>query len=117
MWVFFCLVREGFDTRVALTAMLLLAISPWHIQFRCWAARAILLPLFLSWGLLYFQRELHRPRLLVLSALLFGIALHTYNSARVFVPLFLLGFALLHWRELWHRRGALVVACILSPLP
>ena len=112
VWVSFCLVREGFDTRVALIAMLLLAISPWHIQFSRWAVRAILLSLFLCWGLLYFQRGLHRPRLLVLSALLFGIALHTYNSARVFVPLFLLGLTLLHWRELWHRRGALVVPCI-----
>jgi 4-amino-4-deoxy-L-arabinose transferase-like glycosyltransferase len=112
IWVFFCLVREGFDTRLALLAALLLAISPWHIQSSRWAVRANLLPLFLCWGLLYFQRGLQRPRLLVVSALLFGITLHTYNSARAFVPLFLLGLVLLHWRELWTLRKYLVVLCI-----
>ena len=112
VWVFFSLVRDRFGVRVALVAALFLAISPWHIQFSRWAVRAILLPLFFSWGLAYFYRGLQRPRLLVLSAFLFGISLHTYNSARVFVPLFLAGGALLHWRELWTLRRRLVLPCV-----
>ncbi len=112
VWVFFSLVRDRFGVRVALLAALFLAISPWHIQFSRWAVRAILLPLFFCWGTLYFYRGMQRPRLLVLSAFLFGISLHTYNSARVFVPLFLAGAAILHWRELWALRRWLVLPCV-----
>ncbi len=104
VWVLYTLTTELFNPRVALVVALLLAISPWHIQFSRWAGRAILLPLLFCLGLYLFLRGLKRPGSILLSALTFAVCLHTYSSARVFVPLFILGLVLIFWRELWKVK-------------
>ncbi|MCZ6633788.1 MAG: glycosyltransferase family 39 protein [bacterium] len=105
VWAFYGMVQVWFDRRVALVAALFLAISPWHIQFSRWGIRIILLPLLCCWGMHLFLKGMKNPRYLIGCALIFGVGLHTYQAARVFVPLFVLGLAALHWRVLWQHRG------------
>jgi 4-amino-4-deoxy-L-arabinose transferase-like glycosyltransferase len=100
VWVFFLLVKEWFGPPRALLAAFFLAISPWHIQFSRIGLRAILLPLMFCLGLLFFLKALKKPGYLIISSLLFIASLYTYSAGRIFIPLFLLGLAILYNREL-----------------
>lgn len=106
-----------FNRKVGLAAALLLAISPWHIFFSRICFRAILLPLLFCWGLFFFIKSLRKPNALPLSGLFFGLTLYTYPSARVFVPLFLIGLAVLFRQHLWaHRTQTLIASAIFLPI-
>lgn len=109
--VLYYLVLEFFNKNIALVAALFFAISPWHIFFSRICFRAILLPLLFCLGLLFFVRSLRKPKYLPLSAFTFGLSLYTYPSARVFVPLFLLGLVFIFWKHLWMIRVQTLVAC------
>ncbi|MDP6040340.1 MAG: glycosyltransferase family 39 protein, partial [Candidatus Latescibacteria bacterium] len=111
--VVFFLARQFFDDRVALVAALFLAISPWHVLTSRWAVRAILLPLFFCLGLLFFLKGVRHSRGFVLSSLFFGICLHTYSSARVFVLLFLIGLVFIYRRDLLANKRQLVTSGLL----
>lgn len=94
-----------FGRVAAWSAAWLLTLSPWHLQFSRAGFRTILLPLFVCLGLQAFQRGIgDRPRRLLLSGLLFGLASYSYSAGRVFVPLLVGTLCLLFWRELWDRR-------------
>ncbi|MCZ6633438.1 MAG: glycosyltransferase family 39 protein [bacterium] len=114
VWVVYHLVQALWGRpSMACLAGLFLAISPWHVHFSRWSVRAILLPLLFSLGLLLFLKGKDRALYWVLSALVFGICLHTYSSARVFVPLFLVGLAWIYRRELMRRKGiSFASACV-----
>ncbi|MDP6037371.1 MAG: glycosyltransferase family 39 protein, partial [Candidatus Latescibacteria bacterium] len=114
VWVLYHLVLKLWgQVPVACLAGLFLAISPWHVQFSRWGARAILLPLFFCLALLLFQKGRVRPLYWIFSALIFGLALYSYSSARVFVPLFLIGLAWLYWHDLKRWKvGTLISGCI-----
>ena len=119
--VLYYLVKELFDRKTALVAALLLAISPWHIQFSRIAFRAILIPLLFCLALLFFVKSFSKPKYLPFSALLFAFSLYTYASARVFVPLFMLGLLIIFWQHFWkHKQQTLIAlilfSCIFIPL-
>ncbi|MDJ0575704.1 MAG: glycosyltransferase family 39 protein [Xenococcaceae cyanobacterium MO_234.B1] len=111
--VIYYLVKELFDNKTALIASLLLAISPWHIQFSRIAFRAILIPLLFCLALLFFVKSFQKPQYLPISALIFGVSLYTYASARVFVPLFMLGLVIIFWRHFWSNKQQTIIALIL----
>ncbi|MDJ0532504.1 MAG: glycosyltransferase family 39 protein [Xenococcaceae cyanobacterium MO_207.B15] len=111
--VIYYLVKELFDNKTALIASLLLAISPWHIQFSRIAFRAILIPLLFCLALLFFAKSFQKPKYLPISALIFGFSLYTYASARVFVPLFMLGLVIIFWRHFWKNKQQTIIALIL----
>ncbi len=98
--IIYYLCKEFCNSRVALFSALFLAISPWHIQFSRIAFRAILLPCLLSLGLLCFFKSLKQPKYLPLSGFIFATSIFTYQSARVFVPLFLLGLSVTYYKFL-----------------
>lgn len=108
--VIFYLAKEIFSQKVALIAALLLAISPWHIQFSRIAFEAILLPFLFSLAVLFFVKSFHQANYLILSAVIFAVSLHTYQSARVFVPLFLLGLVIFYWQHLWQHKKQTLIA-------
>jgi len=85
---------------LALLASLLLAVSPWHIFLSRPAFEANLASFLIIAGFYFFLIGLRRKWFLPLSLLFFGLSLHTYNSARVMVPLFLLVLIFLYGREL-----------------
>lgn len=45
-------------------------------------------------------KGINKNRFFLPSAILFGLSVFTYNSARIFVPLFLLSFLIIYWKKL-----------------
>lgn len=106
----FHLARTLWGPGTGLLASLLLAVSPWHVQFSRMAFRQVLLPLLFVLGLSVFLRGFQTPSRLTMGAAILGLSLHTYSSARVFVPLFLAGLVIANRRKMLHHRGAAVCA-------
>ena len=70
--------------------MLLLSVCPWHIMMSRWGLESNLAPGFLLFGLTFFVYGLKKPRLLILSALSYGLSLYCYATIWPIVPLLLL---------------------------
>ncbi|XTZ10285.1 MAG: ArnT family glycosyltransferase [cyanobacterium endosymbiont of Rhopalodia yunnanensis] len=111
--VLYYLTKEIFSRRVALFAALLLAISPWHIHFSRITFRAILFPLLFCTALLIFLRSLKTPKLIPISGLSFAISIYTFYSARVFVPLFMMGSVIIYRQYLIKHKNQTILALIL----
>ncbi|MBI4099500.1 glycosyltransferase family 39 protein [Candidatus Microgenomates bacterium] len=101
----------------------LLAISPWHLQFSRVAFEANLALFFFVLGAFFLSRFLHRRSrvALMVSLLAFVLAIYSYHSPRVVIPVFLAGIALYYRRIfLSHWRlvlvSGLLVLVFLYPL-
>lgn len=102
---------------LAAIAALLLAISPWHLQFSRAGFEANLSLMFLVGGTLAFLRGIHsKQHGILLSMILFVLGAYTYNSARVFAPLLLLALVVIHRRELVLQKKQVFVAGLVGAL-
>lgn len=75
----------------ALVSAFLLAISPWHIMLSRAAFEANVATFFIILGILLFlfsTREKKNVKYLILSLLSFVLAMYTFNTSRVFLPIF-----------------------------
>lgn len=90
LWVTYLLVKRLFQEKIALCALFLLAISPWHIGMSRWGMDCNMAPGFLIFGLYFFVRGLEDNRFLMLSALMYGLSLYCYATIWPIVPLLLL---------------------------
>jgi 4-amino-4-deoxy-L-arabinose transferase-like glycosyltransferase len=109
-----------FSRRVGLAAAAFLAVSPWHLQFSRIGFRGILLPLFLTAGVVAFEHAVRRGTWrLIGAAAVFGVALYTYSPARVIVPLMLVVLGVMYRRRLGRRPAVLgaVVLLVLLAIP
>jgi len=92
----FYLAKYFANSKVALVVATLVSISPWSVFLSRIALEANLSLLFICLGLIFLVYSLNHTRNLFLSILFLGMSVWTYNSARVFVPLILSAFILLH---------------------
>ncbi|RIK68331.1 MAG: hypothetical protein DCC65_03835 [Planctomycetota bacterium] len=112
----YLLLRRRYGERAALIAALFMAISPWQLHISRMAFEAGACPTLILGGLatLYAAArrrddatgsasEPVRLMLAVLSGAVFGLTAWTYHAMRVFVPLFLLGLALVHRQAVLRR--------------
>lgn len=81
--------KEIYSRRVGLWAALLMAVTPWHLVVSRPAFEANLALTFYIFGLYGLLRALRTQSWwsLLLAGFGFGLAPHTYNSAKVVVPL------------------------------
>jgi len=108
------LVKEFFkDKKLALLAALFLAISPWHISLSRGAFEANLTTFFLTTGILFFLKGLEKRLFLIPSALILGLNLFSYHSARPITSLFALIIVLLNWKKLIAKPKSLIVPSII----
>lgn len=108
--------KEGKWKGVPAVAALLLAISPWHIQFSRIAFEANIGVTLNIWAVISFLYGLRSRRWLGFSALFFGLALYAYHSERIFVPLLALLLAIFFRKELLAQKKNVVVAIIIGLL-
>lgn len=93
--------------RIAVVSALLLAISPWHLQFSRIAFEANLGLFWFVTGVWLFLRSMQGKNwFLILSALSFGLGMMSYHSNRVVTPMMILFLAILFRKELidvWRK--------------
>src|SRR3989339_1195085 len=95
--------KKLYSDKVGLWASFFLAVSPWHLLLSRPAFEAnVSLTLILA-GLYFFLQFSQKSKiyLLISSAIAFGLAPHTYNSAKVVVPILVL---YLIWRTRLYRH-------------
>jgi len=85
------------DTLPPISA-LLMAVSPWHLQYSRAAFEVTELLFFLLMGLYFFFKSFKNEKYLWLSAICFGLTPWIYSTARFFVPLLIL-FLFVNWRK------------------
>ncbi len=119
--VTYLLVRELFykwDKKqvhhIALAAALLLAISPWSLQFSRAGYEANVAVFFIVLGVYFFMKGLRSGWFLVLSSFFFSLSVWTYLSPRIFVPLLCVGLAIIYRKELWKQKFAVIISLILG---
>ncbi len=106
---------------VGLVAAFLLGVSPWHIQLTRASFESSLATLFVTVGIWFLVKGFKDQKWFVLSMVPFAMSVFTYNSARIFTPLFLLVVLILYWRQLFKFKKFLIVsiavfAVLLTPL-
>lgn len=122
LWVTYLLVKRLFHEKVALCALFLLVISPWHIGMSRWGMDANMAPGFVIFGLYFFVRGLEENKYLLLSALMYGLSLYCYATIWSVIPFILLlqliyGFA---FKKIRFNRflvlSGLILAVLAMPL-
>lgn len=86
-------------------ASAILAISPWHIMLSRGAFEANLTTFFLPLGIYLFLRAKENRKLYFWSALIFGLNLFSYHSAKVVTPLIVVFLLLSKERSKAWSRG------------
>ncbi len=82
----------------ALFAALLLAISPWHIQYSRAGFEVTMLLFFLLFGLYFFFKSLKEEKFLWVSVAFLTLTPWIYSTAKLFTPLLFL-FLFFMWRK------------------
>lgn len=116
----FFLVKELFyknknKNSIALFSSFFLAISPWHLHFSHAGFEANLSLFFLIGACLAFIKAIkQKTNLLSLSVLLFVLSFSTYNSARVFSPLFFLTLCFIYKEDLLKMKRQIINSAIIG---
>jgi 4-amino-4-deoxy-L-arabinose transferase-like glycosyltransferase len=108
--------------KIGLLAGAILAISFWHIIFSRIGWESNLGLFFFCLGLLLFLKSFKNNKMILFSALSFGLTLISYNSFKFFTPIFILGLILLKHKQLvrfdrkWLFLSVLILAIFVSIL-
>lgn len=78
----------------------LVAVEPWSLFLSRGAFEANLSLFFIVSGVYYFLKSFAKPKFLIPSAILVGLSVWTYNSARIFVPILGIVLVIVYWKEL-----------------
>lgn len=98
---------------VALASSFLLAISPWHIQLTRASFESSFSVFWVVMGIWFLVKGFKKPIWWTLAAIPFAISVYTYNSARVFTPLFLFAAGIIYRRDFWKHKKETLLAGLL----
>ena len=98
----------------AIVTMVLLAISPWHIQFSHAGFEANVGLFFVVFGGLFFLRFIRLKNItpLFLSMGSFGVSLYFYRSILLFVPFLLVGFLFIFKKTLLIEKKKTIIGLL-----
>lgn len=106
--------RDMFKNKsIGLIAAFLLATSPWHIQLTRASFESSFSVLWVLLGVWLFIRAREHICYLKLSVLAFVVSIYTYNSARVFAPLFLVFLFITNYKYLLTKRRQTLTAILI----
>jgi len=96
---------------LAQVSSLILAISPWHLQFSRAAYETNLSLFFVVFGLWAYLKGKHQPKYWFLTAIAFALSIYAYHSAKIVIPLFALVLIFdSHRAIIKHKTHSLLVA-------
>lgn len=112
--IIFCLLVEELfeDWRLALLSALLLAISPWHLQFTRAQGDVAISSFFVIFGIWQFLRWVKgdNPISIYLSVFSFVMTFYAYFSERLFTPVLFLGLTLIFYQKVISRKKQFLIA-------
>lgn len=112
--VMFFLGKELFENNLlGLISAFLLAISPWHIQLTRASFESSLATLFITLGMWFLVKGFTKKKWFIFSMIPFALSIFTYNSARIFTPIFLISFALLYKNIFIRSKKIILFSLIL----
>ncbi len=120
--IIFFLVKELFRRKdessfgIPATTSLLLALSPWHIQLSRAGFEANIALFFVTLGSYLILRARNNPTLFGIAFLPFVAALYTFNSARYFSPLLILGLLIFCRKEAMLQKKKIIIGFIIATL-
>lgn len=113
--VLYYLIKEIFkDEELALMSSSFLAISPWHIHFSRGGWEVNVATFFMIAGMWLFIKSFKKPKLLILSSILFVFSLYTYHAARIIVPLLVIGLTMIYKKKVFKNTKGIIVAGLLG---
>ncbi len=108
---------HGYLSYVPAIASLLLAISPWHLQFSRSAYEANLSVMFITIGVYAFLKGVRlKNHWLTLSALSFALSMWSYHTPRIFVPLLMVVLMGLYAKSLLQMWKVTVISLVIGVL-
>lgn len=111
VFLIFCLTRKIFKNSViALISAFLLAVSPWHIQLTRASFESSFALFWVVLGLWFFIKGFEKNIWWIISMIPFALAVYTYNSARFFVPAFLIFLAVLFREEALKSKKMVILS-------
>jgi len=90
--------------KVSFLAALLVAIEPWSFFLSRAAFEANLAVFFVVSGVYFFLKGIKKPKSFIISALLLGLSVWTYNSARIFVPMLTFFLVVIYRKEILTKK-------------
>lgn len=115
--VVYFLAKQLFNSeKIGLVSSLLIAISPWSIQFSRVGFESNIGVLFFSMFVLFFLSSFKKNKFLILSAVFGGLGLFTYHSFKILTILFVLGLITIYRKELFKfdKKWLLIAVGIFS---
>lgn len=97
---------------VGLAAAFLLAISPWHIQLTRASFESSLATFWIVLGIWFLVKGFKRQYWFIVSMIPFTLSIFTYNSARIFTPLFLFVILLIYRKKLLENKKNILISLI-----
>ncbi|MBI2600851.1 glycosyltransferase family 39 protein [Candidatus Daviesbacteria bacterium] len=99
--ILFFLVRELFKSYwIGLFSSLLLAISPWHIQLTRGSFESAFACFWVVLGIWFLVKGFKDPKWWIVAMIPLALSVYTYNTARVFTPVFLLLVAVIYHKDI-----------------
>jgi len=111
--VMFFLGRALFQNELAgLASAFLLGISPWHIHLTRASFESSLATFWVSLGIWFFIKGFKDQKWFVISMIPFVLSIFTYNSARIFTPLFLLAVLVIYRKKLLEFKKIVLISLL-----
>ncbi len=101
--IFYLAVKITGKKEIGLISALLLAISPWHLQFSRGGWETNVATFFIALGILFFLYSWNDLKYLAFSALSLLISMYIYQSPRLIAPIIFLGLIILYRDRLLPR--------------
>lgn len=109
--VIFFLGRALFESELAgLVSAFLLGISPWHIHLTRASFESSFATFFVTVGVWFLVKGFKREQWLIFSMVPFALSVFTYNSARIFTPLFLLAILIIYRKKLIKFKKIILIS-------
>src|SRR3989338_3517471 len=111
--IMFFLGKLLFESELAgLVSAFLLGISPWHIHLTRASLESSFATFFVTMGVWFLVKGFKREKWLIFSMVPFAFSVFTYNSTRIFTPLFLLATLIIYRKSLIKFKKIILISLI-----
>ena len=109
----FFLGKALFESELAgLVAAFLLGISPWHIQLTRASFESSFATFWVVLGIWFLVKGFKKERWFIFSMIPFAISVFTYNTTRIFTPMFLFVTLIIYRKKLIESKKIILISLV-----